>query len=65
MTVLILACILGTAYYYNMMNLYPILHNIDGDRGAPSNSVDIQRNRILATAALKKAEPMADQGRGC
>ena len=24
--------------------------------------VDTQRNRIIATAALKKAEPLADQG---
>ena len=34
----------------------------DGERGVPNEQVDIQRNRIIATAALKKAEPLADQG---
>ena len=36
---------------------------LDGDRGTPSRSVDTQRNRILATAALKEAETLADQGK--
>ena len=36
---------------------------LDGDRGTPSRSVDTQRNRILATAALKEAESLADQGK--
>ena len=34
----------------------------DGERGVPNEQVDIQRNRIVATAALKKAEPLADRG---
>ena len=38
------------------------LFDLDGDRGTPSRSVDTQRNRILATAALKEAETLADQG---
>ena len=39
------------------------LFGLDGDRGTPSRSVDTQRNRILATAALKEAETLADQGK--
>ena len=38
------------------------LCSADGERGAPNVQVDTQRNRIIATAALKKAEPLADQG---
>lgn len=48
--------------YCNSIN-YLVQFSLDGDRGTPSNSVDIQRNRILATAALKNAEPLADQGK--
>ena len=35
----------------------------DDPQGPPNTTVDIQRNRIIATAALKKAEPLADQGK--
>ena len=35
----------------------------DDPQGLPNTTVDIQRNRIIATAALKKAEPLADQGK--
>ena len=38
------------------------ISSADGERGPPSHTVDQQRNRILATAALKKAEPLAAQG---
>lgn len=41
----------------------PLFCYIDGDKGAPNRSVDIQKNRIVATAALKEAEPLADQGK--
>ncbi len=34
----------------------------DGAQGPAKESVDVQRNRIIATSALKKAEPLADQG---
>ena len=37
----------------------------DGARGPPNEAVDVQKNRIIATAALKKAEPLADEGRCC
>ena len=44
-------------------SLFPSLPPFaDGERGPPSHTVDQQRNRILATAALKKAEPLAAQG---
>ena len=35
---------------------------IDGEMGPPNIAVDQQRNRIIATAALKNADPLADQG---
>ena len=34
----------------------------DGDKGPPNTAVDQQRNRIIAAAALKDAEPLADKG---
>ena len=45
-------------------NLFLLL-SADGARGPPNEAVDVQKNRIIATAALKKAEPLADEGRCC
>ena len=39
-----------------------LLWNADDEKGPPSATVDQQRNRIIATAALKNAEPLAAQG---
>ena len=39
-----------------------ILNHSDGEQGVAKEAVDVQRNRIIATTALKKAEPLADQG---
>ena len=33
----------------------------DGGQGPAKKSVDVQRNRIIATSALKKAEPLAEK----
>ncbi|XP_064400224.1 uncharacterized protein LOC135346514 [Halichondria panicea] len=35
----------------------------DGAQGPAKETVDVQRNRIIATTALKKAEPLAQQNR--
>ena len=34
----------------------------DDERGPPNMTVDQQRNRIIATEALKNSEPLAAQG---
>lgn len=36
--------------------------NVDGPRGEASKKLDSQRNRIIATQALKEARALADQG---
>ena len=52
------ACAMHKSSYF-----YPLLISlIDGDMGDPNRIVDIQRNRIRACAAMKEAEPLADQG---
>jgi len=58
-----------TLSYFNVITsaLDTLTHELtisrtDGERGVPNEQVDIQRNRIVATAALKKAEPLADRG---
>ena len=54
----------SSAYIISLLiGVHDYIHVLDGDRGAPSTTVDIQRNRILTTAALRKAEPLANQGR--
>lgn len=39
-----------------------IIINVDGPRGEASKKLDSQRNRIIATTALKEARSLADQG---
>ena len=34
----------------------------DGEQGPGNMTVDIQRNRVMAAAALKEAETLASQG---
>ena len=46
----------------NICSLILALVLSDGERGASNEAVDTQRNRIIATDALKRAEPLADQG---
>ncbi len=42
------------------------MHNfVDGEKGPGNMTVDIQRNRIVATSVLNEAESLADNGIYC
>ncbi|XP_003383100.1 PREDICTED: uncharacterized protein LOC100635885 [Amphimedon queenslandica] len=61
--------IIGKLSYFNVINSKPDEVNFtmtfernNGPRGEASKKLDSQRNRIIATTALKEARSLADQG---